>query len=112
MAVVFAVLRLYNSFSYFSLSVHSSSILFFNLVLVNQMEWSVIPACHSLILFLILNKSNTEGTNSLKKRKCLMFVHVCFVYYCVSGLTLQIWFESGFTYMRRVFNCACSCGRV
>ena len=34
-----------------------------NLVLINRMEWLMIPACSSLIC--ILNNGNTEGTISL-----------------------------------------------
>ena len=37
---------------------------FFNLVLINQTEWSTIPACPSLMCS--FNRGNIEGTNSSK----------------------------------------------
>ena len=43
-------------------------------------EWSMIPACPSLICF--FNRSNTEGTN-FSKKMCLMFVCVFFLCVCV-----------------------------
>ena len=45
-------------------------------------EWSMIPACPSLMSF--FNRGDTEGTSSLKVL-CLMFVYVLF---CV-GLCLD-----------------------
>ena len=54
-------------------------IFFFNLVSINLMEWSVIPACPSLMCS--FNRGIIEGTNSLKI--CLMFVYVSLYALCL-----------------------------
>ena len=51
--------------------------LFFNLVFINQMEWSMIPACPSFAC--ISKKGNIEGTNF--ENLWLMFGYLCFVVY-------------------------------
>ena len=48
MALVFAIMHLYNIFKFYTVSVHSFLKFFFNPVLINLMEWSMIPACPSL----------------------------------------------------------------
>ena len=84
MALVFAVMHLYTPFDFsFLLSVPS----FFNTLkkksgIDKSTEWSTIPACPSLMRFL-LKRGNTEGTNSSKKH-CSMFVYVFFFCVCVA----------------------------
>ena len=62
-------------FAFLIVSANSFFIFFFNVVLINKMEWSTIPARSSLTCS--FNRGNIEGTNS--SNLCLMFVHVCFV---------------------------------
>ena len=50
-----------------------------NLVSINEMECSTIPACPSIVVF--LNKGSMEGTNS-SKICVLMFVYTC-MYVCI-----------------------------
>ena len=50
-------------------------ILFFNLVLINQMEWTIISACPSLMHS--LNRGNIEGTDSLKIYVCFICMDFC-----------------------------------
>lgn len=58
----------------------------FNLVLINYTEWSMIPACPSLMYS--FNRGYIEGTNL--KNLCLMFV--CFVSVCMfCQFYIQIW---------------------
>ena len=49
MALVFAIMHLYNILNFYIVSVHSFFIFFFNPVLINQTEWLMIPACPSLM---------------------------------------------------------------
>ena len=73
MALVFAVMRVYNVFIP---SLHSFFILFFFKSGIDKStEWSMIPACPSLMCF--FNRGDTEGTNS-SKILCPMFVCVLF----------------------------------
>ena len=83
MALLFAVMNLYNILNFVIVSAHS--ILYFEKSGINKStEGSTIPACPSLLCF--LNKGNTLGTNP-SKILCLVFVYVCFVVYrFVSGL--------------------------
>ena len=64
MTLVFAIMHLYNILKFYMVSVHSSFIFFFNLILINLTEWSTIPACPSLMCS--FNRGNIEGTNSSK----------------------------------------------
>ena len=64
MALVFAIMHLYNFLKFHIVSVHSFFIFFFNLVSINETEWSTIPACPSLMCS--FNRGNTEGTKSSK----------------------------------------------
>ena len=48
-------------------------ILFFNLVFINQIKWSTIPACPSFVC--IFKKVSIEGTNS--ENVWVIFVHLC-----------------------------------
>ena len=77
MALVFAVMHLYNILEFFLLLL---SIPFFTLFkkksgIDKSTEWSTIPACPSLMCF--FNRGDTKGTNSLKIL-CPMFVYVLF----------------------------------
>ena len=47
---------------FYIVSVHSFFIFFFNLVLINQTEWSVIPSCPRIMFS--FNRGNIEGTDS------------------------------------------------
>ena len=59
----------------------------FNMALINQPEWSMIPACPSSVCS--FNKGNTEGTNF--KTVFLMFVYSCmFCLIVVKWLVLWI----------------------
>ena len=65
MALVFAVMHLYNILIFFIAFVHSFFILFKKKSSIDKStEWSTIPACPSLMCF--FNRGATEGTNSLK----------------------------------------------
>ena len=75
MALVFAVMHLYNFSNFFIASVHSFLKLFFKSGIDKSTEWSKIPACPSLMCF--FNRVDTEGTNS-SKILCPMFVYVLF----------------------------------
>ena len=75
MTLVFAVMHLYNILVFVIASVHSSFILFLKSGIDKSTEWSMIPACLSLMCF--FNRGNTEGTNS-SKILYLMFVYVSF----------------------------------
>ena len=74
MAPVFAVVHKYNMFKLFVASV-SLFILFKKSGIDKSTEWSMIPACCSLMCF--FNRGDTKGTNS-SKILCLMFVYVLF----------------------------------
>ena len=63
-------------FKFDIVSVHSFFIFFFNMVSINEMEWSTIPACPSLMCS--FNRGNIEGTNS--ENLCLVFVYLCFMF--------------------------------
>ena len=71
MALVFAVLHLYNFCDFSVASVHSFFILFLRSGIVKSTEWSTKPACPSLMCF--FNRGDTDKTNS-SKILCLMFV--------------------------------------
>ena len=76
MALVFAVMHLYNVFFIFFYCF--CSFLFYTFLksgIDKSTEWSTIPACPSLMCF--FNRGNTEGTNS-SKILCPMFVYVLF----------------------------------
>ena len=89
MTLVFAVMHLYDILEFFIAFVHCFCILFQKSGIDKSMEWSTIPACPCLMCF--FNRSNTEGTNSLKIL-CLMFIFVClFLCRFVSGLILWFW---------------------
>ena len=75
MTLVFAVMHLYNILEFFIASVRSFFILFKKSGIDKSTEWSMIPACPSLMCF--FNRDDTEGTNS-SKILCLMFVYVLF----------------------------------
>ena len=60
-------------FSVFIASVHSFFNTFLKSVVDKLTEWSMIPACPSLLCF--FNRGNTEGTNS-SKILCLTFMYV------------------------------------
>ena len=74
MALVFAVMRLYNIFKFLLFL----SILFYTLLksgIDKSTEWSMIPACPSLIC--LFNRGDTEGINS-SNILCSMFVYILF----------------------------------
>ena len=74
MALVFAVMHLYNILEFFFIaSVHSFFIYFFKSGIDKSTEWSTIPACPSLTYF--FKRGDTEEINS-SKILCSMFV--CF----------------------------------
>ena len=75
MTLVFAVMHLYNILEFFIASVYSFFYTFLKSGIDKLIEWSMIPACPSLMCF--FNRGDTEGTNSLKIL-CLMFVYVLF----------------------------------
>ena len=76
MALVFAVMHLYNILIFLLLlSIPFFLILFFKSGIDKSTEWSTIPACPSLMCF--FNRGDTEGTNS-SKILCPMFVYVLF----------------------------------
>ena len=74
MALVFAVMHLYNILEFFIASVHSFFILFypfFKSGIDKSTEWSMTPACRSLMCF--FDRGDTEGANS-SKILCMIFV--------------------------------------
>ena len=73
MALVFAVMHLYNIFKFFIASLRSFFYTFLKSGIDKSTEWSTIPACSSLMCF--FNRDDTEGTNS-SKILCLIFVYV------------------------------------
>ena len=76
MALVFALMHLYNISEFFIAPVHSFLLYtFLKSGIDKSTEWSTIPACPSLMCF--FNRGDTEGTNS-SKILCLMFVYVLF----------------------------------
>ena len=76
MTLVFAVMHLYNILEFFFIaSVHSFFNTFLKSGIDKSTEWSMIPACPSLMCF--FNRGDTEGTNS-SEILCLMFVYVLF----------------------------------
>ena len=87
MALVFAVMHLYNLFLIFIASVHSFFILFLKSGIDKSIEWSSISACPSLMCF--LSRGDTEGTNS-SNILCSMFVYVLF--YVNLCTRLILWF--------------------
>ena len=96
MALVFAVMYLYNIFYNFVVAyVHSFFNTFSTSGIDKSSEWSTIPAIPaypSLVCF--FNRSDTEGTNSLKK--FVFDICVCFVL-CkfLSGLICAFWIICG-----------------
>ena len=62
MALVFAIMHLYNVLFTIIVSVHAFS--YFSLMFINWTEWSTIPLCPSLMCS--LKRGNMEGTNSSK----------------------------------------------
>ena len=78
MALVFAIMHLYNFLKFCIVSVHSFFIFFFNLVLINYIEWLIIPACPSLMCS--FNRGNTE--QSKLENLCLIFVSSVLFYVC------------------------------
>ena len=75
LALVFAVMHLYNIFKFFIASVHFFFYTFLKSGIDKLVKWSMIPACPSLMCF--FNRGNTEGTNTLKIL-CLMFLYFLF----------------------------------
>ena len=75
MALVFAVMHLYNILKCFIASVYSFFYTFLKSGIDKLTEWSTIPACPSLMCF--FNRGDTEETNSSKR--ILFDVCVCFV---------------------------------
>ena len=92
MTLVFAIMHLYNIFKFFIASVHSFFYTFLKSYIDKSTEWSMIPACPSLMCFLtgVILKGQIL-------RKFCVDVCVCFVL-CkfVSGLILwfmdNLWF--------------------
>ena len=76
MTLVFAVMHLYNIYTFFLLLLAIPFLYFLKSGIDKSMEWSTIPACPSLMCF-FFNRDDTEGTNSLKIL-CSMFVYVLF----------------------------------
>ena len=75
MALVFAVMHLYNILEFFFCFCPFLFYTFFKSGIDKSTEWSTIPACPSLMCF--VNRGDTEGTNS-SKILCPMFVYVLF----------------------------------
>ena len=75
MTLVFAVMHLYSILEFFIASVHSFFYTFLKSGIDKSTEWSMIPACPSLMCF--FNRGDAGGTNS-SKILCLMFVYVLF----------------------------------
>ena len=81
---------------------------FFNLVLINWTEWSMIPACPRVmgyVLFYCFHRGKTKRT--IFKNWCFMFMYVCFAlclcrdwFYGLSWERVYIYIH---TYMRRRF---------
>ena len=69
----YLLLCIYIIFKKIFLASAHSFLYFFKIGIDKSMEWSTVPACPNLMYF--FNRSNTEGTNSLKIL-CLMFVYV------------------------------------
>ena len=76
MALVFAVMHLYNILEFFIASVHSFFILLKNLVSINRRNGPRYQRILVLCAF-FFNRGDTEGTNS-SKILCSMFVYVLF----------------------------------
>ena len=97
MALVFAIMHLFKNI--FIVSVHSFFVFFFNLVLINEMEWWMMPACpslHALITGVILKRLTLQRFGcifillSILHRKKTVFVEGAFVgvvslFSCVSS---------------------------
>ena len=79
MALVVAVMHLYNLKKNLIASVHSFFYInFFYFFIDKSTEWSTIPACPSLKCF--FNRGDIEGTNS-SKILCPMFVYLKNIFY-------------------------------
>ena len=96
MALVFAVMYLYNIFKFFIASVHSFFYIYFfsKSGIDKSTEWSTIPACPSLMCF--FNRVDTEETNS-SKILFSMFAYILFYVNLCTGLILwfleNLWFD-------------------
>ena len=92
MTLVFAVMHLYNILEFFHCFCPFLFYTFFKSGIDKSTEWSMMPACPSLLCF--FNRGDTEGTNS-SKILCPMFVYVLCKF--VSGLILwfmdNLWFD-------------------
>ena len=76
MALVFAIMNLYNFFYIlYCVFPFLFKIFFFNPVSINYTEWSTVPACPSLMSS--FKWGNIEGTNSSVSDVC---VYVCFMF--------------------------------
>ena len=74
MTLVFAVMHLYNILKYFSYCYCPFLSYTFKKSGIDKLtQWSMIPACPSLMCF--FNRGDTQGTNSLKIL-CSVFVYV------------------------------------
>ena len=80
MTLVFAVMHLYNILEFFIASVHSFFYTFLKYGIDKSTEWSMIPACPSLMCF--FNRGDTEGTNSSKVLRLILCMF-CFMQICV-----------------------------
>ena len=100
MALVFAVMHLYNIFKFFIASVHSFFLyilFFYNLVLINRRNGPRYQRVLSLcVFFFFFNRGDTEGTNS-SKILCSIFVHVLLYVNLCTWLILwflnNLWFD-------------------
>ena len=105
MALVFAIMRkfIWICFYFYIVSVHSFFIFFFNLVSINETEWSTIPAMPSFMCS--FNRGIIEGTNSLKM--CLMFVYtyvLCLLLWLVLQTDLTVgWYIIMWEEFRNVY---------
>ena len=94
MALVFAVMHLYNVSNFVMLLSIPFFNTFFKSGIDKSTEWSTISACPSLMCF--FNWGNTEETNSLKIL-CLMFCVCLVICKVVLGLILwvlgNLWFD-------------------
>ena len=95
MTLVFAVMHLYNILELFYCFCPFLFLYFFLKSGINKStEWSMIPACPSLMCF--FNRGGIKGTNSAKIL-CSMFVYVLFYVNLCTELILwclnNLWFD-------------------
>ena len=94
MALVFAVMHVYNIFLLLLLSIPFFFILLKKSGIDKSTEWSTIPVCPSLMCF--FNRGGTKGTN-FSINLCSMFVYVLFYVNLCTGLILcflnYLWFD-------------------